>query len=217
MRGLAKFVGRLLATFAGIIVGYALAALAGGAIPVNSGWTQPGSGVRIYVIDNGVHTDLVLPMVAQGVDWRDLVKPGDLADPKQAGHPYLSFGWGDRDFYLNTPSWSQVSPVRVASALAGMGRTVLHVAHLPAPEAGPHMRSVILRPDEYRRLAAYVRGTFGDGPSVHGYGNNDAFYEAKGGYSAIRTCNQWTGGALREAGVKMGWWTPFPFAVMIWL
>lgn len=214
---IAKGLWRLALTLIALVAGYALAAVIGGAIPVNGGWQQAQSGVRIYVIDNGIHTDLVLPVAAEGVDWRDLVKPGDIANPDQARHSHIAIGWGDRDFYLNTPSWSKVSPVRVAKALAGMGRTVLHVAHIPPPGVGEHMRTIILSPDEYHRLAAFVRGTFAQGPSVHGYGANDAFYEAKGGYSAARTCNQWTGSALRVAGVKMGWWTPFTFSVMRWL
>jgi uncharacterized protein (TIGR02117 family) len=217
LRGLGRILWRLVLALFAIVAGYALAAVAGGAIPVNSGWQQATAGVRIYVIDNGVHTDLVLPVAAEGVDWRDLVKPEDLADPAQAAHSHIAFGWGDRDFYLNTPSWSQVSPVRVGKAMAGMGSTVLHVAHIPAPGVGPHMRTILLSPDEYRRLAAFIRGTFAEGPSVHGYSGHDAFYPAKGGYSALRTCNQWTGSALREAGVKMGWWTPFTFSVMRWL
>jgi len=217
LRGLVRGILRLVLALIGLVAGYALAAVAGGTIPVNSGWHQAQSGVRIYVIDNGIHTDLVLPVVAEGVDWRDLARPEDLANPDQARHSHIAFGWGDRDFYLNTPSWSQVSPVRVAKAMAGLGTTVLHVAHIPAPGVGPQMRTIILNPDEYRRLAAFVRGTFAGGPSVHGYGANDAFYPAKGGYSAVRTCNQWTGSGLRAAGVKMGWWTPFPFAVMQWL
>lgn len=212
-----RWVRNVLLALATLIAGYALAAVAGSAIPLNSGWKQAGKGVRIYVIDNDVHTDLVLPVVAEGVDWRDLVKPGDLADPAQAVHSHLAFGWGNRDFYLNTPTWSQLNVGRLLGALAGTGRTVLHVSHIDAPGAGPHMRSVMLSPEEYRRLAAYVRATFGEGASVHGYGGHDAFYDAKGGYSALSTCNQWTGGALRAAGVKMGAWTPFTFGVMRWL
>ena len=41
------------------------------------------------------------------------------------------------------------------------------------------------------------------------YGDHDAFYPANGRYSLLQTCNVWTGSLLRDAGVKMGWWTPF--------
>jgi uncharacterized protein (TIGR02117 family) len=217
LRMIWRIVRGLVLTLVLVVASYLLAAVAGSAIAVNPGWKQAEAGVRIYVIDNGVHTDLVLPAVAEGVDWRELARPEDLADPAQAAQSHLAFGWGNRDFYLNTPSWSKMEAGRALGALAGTGSTVLHVAHMAEPRAAPHIRSVMLSAPEYRRLAAYVLGTFASRASVRGYGGNDAFYEAKGGYSAIWTCNQWTGGALRAAGVRMGAWTPFTFGVMRWL
>lgn len=212
-----RWLWRALLALVALIVGYAASAAIGSSIPVNGGWSPPTGGVSIYVMDNGVHTDLVLPVTAAGVDWRDLVRPEHVADPRQAGRSHLAFGWGNRDFYLNTPSWSQLRVDRLLVALIGVGRTVLHVDHVSEPGSAPHIRSVMLRPDEYRRLAAYVRATFAGGAPVHGYGDSDAFYEARGGYSALDTCNQWTGGALRTAGVKMGAWTPLTVTVMRWL
>ena len=79
------------------------------------------------------------------------------------------------------------------------------------------MRSVLLRPAEYRRLAAYVRASFAAEPRRYrGYDANDVFYAARGRYSALRTCNAWTGDALRQAGVRIGRWTPFPVTVTAW-
>jgi uncharacterized protein (TIGR02117 family) len=200
-----------------VVIFYCAAALAGSLIPANPGWRQAGAGVRVYVAENGVHTDLILPVSAEGVEWKDLLRPEDLADPRRAGLSHLSFGWGDRDFYLNTPNWDRISPGRVLAALSGRGSTVLHVGHVPEPAGAPHIRTVILRPEEYRRLAAFVRATFAGGPAVRGYGPGDAFYPARGGYSALNTCNEWTGGALRSAGVRIGSWTPFPASVILWL
>ena len=211
------WVAKALGVIGGLIAAYLIAALIGGAIPANRGWTQAQQGVHIYVIDNGIHTDLVLPAVAEGVDWRAVARAEHVAQPDQAAQPYVAFGWGDRDFYLNTPSWSQVSPVRVGAAFLGLGSTVLHIVHVPKPGTGPKVRELILSPVEYQRLVAYIRGTFAEGASVPGYGGNDAFYPAKGGYSAITTCNQWTGNGLRAAGVRVGMWTPFPVSVMSWL
>ena len=207
----------LLRPFVALVLAYALAGIGGALIATNNGWTQAKAGVRIFVIDNGVHTDLVLPANAEGVDWRVSARPQDIGDPGRAALPYVSFGWGDRDFYLNTPTWADISLPRLASAMVGAGRTVLHVAHIAEPGAGPHMRSVMLTPEEYHRLAAYVAATFANGPSVRGYGADDAFYPARGGYSALDTCNQWTGGALRAAGVRIGAWTPLTFTVTEWL
>ena len=49
-----------------------------------------------------------------------------------------------------------------------------------------------------------------------GYFGYDAFYEGTGRYSAVRTCNSWTGAALAAAGIRVGAWTPFPVTVLWW-
>lgn len=196
----------------------ALAALVGGAIPANPGWREARAGVRIYVEDNGIHTGIVMPVRAGGIDLSDLARPGDLRDPRYGAHGWRAFGWGDRDFYLGTPTWADVNPLTVLNAAIGSGSTMMHVEFVGQPRAGGAVRSVMLSVGEYRRLAAFVRASFaGRGGTVRGYGAHDAFYPARGGYSAVRTCNAWTGEALRAAGVRMGAWTPFPGSVMAWL
>lgn len=196
-----------------VVVLYLAAAGLGAGLAVNGGRTPVAAGVRIYVADNGAHTDLILPAAA----FRDVARPEHLIDPRHGAEPYLAFGWGNRDFYLHTAQWSDLNPWRTAKALAGVGSTVLHVAHVPEPHAGGSVRAVVLDKEEYRRLVEYVRRTFAAGPVVRGYGARDAFYSAKGGYSAINTCNEWTGRGLRRAGVRMGVWTPLPWGVMLWL
>lgn len=196
---------------------YLMAGLIGGAIPSNRAWTAPQSGVTIWVETNGVHTDIVVPKVAAGVDWRPLLRPRDLRDPRFAGYGYAAIGWGERAFYLQTRTWADVRPRTVLGAALGSRRTLMHVEHLPRPRAAADVRPVTLRPEEYRRLAAFLRASFAERPAhLPGYGAYDAFYEARGRYSAVATCNAWTGDALHHAGVRVGWWTPFPWSVMAW-
>lgn len=200
-----------------IPLGYLAAGSIGGAIPVNTGWTPPARGVTIFVETNGVHTGIVVPKVAAGVDWRALLRGDALADPRFAGYDHLAFGWGERAFYLETPTWRDVRPLTVLRAAFGSERTLVHVEHVPAPRPASDVRQITLRPEEYRRLAGYVRATLANPPRhVRGYASYDAFYAARGRYSAITTCNAWTGAALRAAGVRVGWWTPFPWSVMAW-
>ena len=47
-----------------------------------------------------------------------------------------------------------------------------------------------------------------------GYSDSDLFYEANGSYNLIGNCNEWTGAALRHAGVRMGLWTPLAGSVL---
>lgn len=200
--------------------GYAAAGLVGGSAAA-SGWRdRPREGVTIWVENNGVHTGLVLPLVAAGVDWRPLARPDHLRDPRLASR-WLAFGWGDRDFFLRTPTWAELDPRTVARAAVGSDATVVHLEHIARPGFGPDVRPVVLRPAEYRRLAAFVRASVAVEQGRYrwrpGYGRHDAFYAGTGRYSAYTTCNAWTGAALRAAGVRMGRWTPFPVTVMAWL
>lgn len=198
---------------------YACAGLVGGALPTPS-VPRPPEGVTIWVENNGVHTGLVLPLVAAGVDWRPIVRPEHLRDPRLASR-WLAIGWGDRDFFLGTPTWADVDPGTVLAAAVGSSATLVHLEHIRRPGTGPDVRAVVLRPEEYRRLAAFVRASIdtrgGRLRWRHGYSRFDTFYAGTGRYSAVMTCNEWTGEALRRAGVRMGRWTPFPATVMAWL
>ncbi|MDP1027397.1 TIGR02117 family protein [Sphingomonas sp. KR1UV-12] len=197
---------------------YLVAGAVGGAVPVHRDWRPAAAGVTIFVESNGVHTGIVVPKVAAGVDWRRLVRARDLADPRYAAYDHLSFGWGERGFYLGTPTWAELRPGTVLAAALGSDDTLVHVEHLPRPVPDPDVRALVLRPEEYRRLAAFIAGSVApDGERRHGYAGYDAFYQGRGHYDAIRTCNAWTGAALRHAGVRMGAWTPFPATVMQWL
>lgn len=196
---------------------YVGAGLVGGAIPANAGWRPPAEGVTIWVESNGVHTGIVMPKVAAGVDWRGVFPARDLADPHYGGWGYVAVGWGEKAFYLGTPTWRDVRPATVIAAAIGSDETLIHVDHVPRPTLSDDERAVVLRPEEYRRLAAFIRARLvAGGRRYRGYDEWDAFYEARGHYSAIHTCNAWTGDALRTAGVRVGAWTPFAVTVLRW-
>jgi uncharacterized protein (TIGR02117 family) len=195
------------ATVLGLVASYAVAGLIGGSIPSNRDWVAPAEGVHIFVESNGVHTGIIVPKVAAGVDWRGVARAEDLRDPRYGAFDHVSFGWGEKAFYLETPTWAGVKLRTVVASAVGSDRTLMHVDHLPRPRAGDGAREIVVTLAQYRRLAAYIRASFRDGGARYrGYAGYDAFYEANGRYDAVRTCNAWTGDALRFAGVKVGWW-----------
>jgi len=212
-----RIVAGVVAALLLVIASYGLAGVIGGLIPSNPDWRPPPAGVTIWVESNGIHTGIVVPKVAAGVDLRPLVPSRDLADPRFAAHPFVAFGWGERDFYLNTATWRDVRPATVLGALFGSDTTLMHVEHLARPAPGPDVRALTITPRQYRRLIAYIRATYAPSPQRHpGYFGYDAFYTARGRYDGITTCNAWTGNALRFAGIRVGAWTPFPGGVMRW-
>ena len=201
-------------------IAYLVAGQIGGMIPSNGDRVQAERGVVVFVETNGIHTGIVVPVSAAGVDWRDLVKAEHLTDPRYAG-THLAFGWGERQFYLNTPTWADVSASTVARSALGSDETLVHVDHLPPPIPDERIRALVLSEEEYRRLSAHIRASFrldaqGQSQPVEGYGPADSFYVGRGHYDAFRTCNAWTGDALRHAGVRIGAWTPYSWSVMGW-
>ncbi|KQT31984.1 hypothetical protein ASG29_08970 [Sphingomonas sp. Leaf412] len=217
MRTCIRLLGGIAAATALLIAAYAVAAAIGSRVAVNASWRAPvAGGVTVWVEDNGVHTSIVMPKRAAGVDWTRVFPAGAIRDPRYGGWGHVAVGWGERGFFVGTPTWWDVRPGTIVRAVAGSPDTVLHVEHVAPPVAGRAVRAVVLRPSEYRRLAAFVRASLGEGEPVRGYDGHDAFYPGRGRYDWRTTCNVWTGRAFAFAGVRIGRWTPTAGGVMRW-
>jgi uncharacterized protein (TIGR02117 family) len=219
-RKLVKFAAIGLAVLLAGPILYFAAALVGALALANAGWREPPSGVTIFVRTNGVHTWIMVPTTTPEMDWRPLAPAEHIRDRRFAGN-YLALGYGNREFYLNTPRWADLRLRTALTAAFGQGRSLMHVEHEWDPKPDEHQRSVRISREQYRRLATHIRHSFeGDrqGRTIpllgRGYGPADVFYEARGPYNAFFTCNEWTGAALRAAGVRIGVWTPFSQSVM---
>ena len=207
-----KWVGRAITILLALPALYLAAALAGSLIPVNRGWQEAAEGTTIYLADNGVHADIIMPAKAQGLDWTPLVPKRDFAaaDPDAR---WIAFGSGEQRVYLDTPTWWDLTPRTSWAGVVG-GKRVMHVEYVRSPEYA--VRRIRLRPEEYRRLWGAIRADFARGPSGRpqridhpGYGPADAFYRATGRANAIRTCNAVVADWLRLAGVETSLWPPF--------
>ena len=217
IQAIASLVERIAVATALLLAAYGAAGMIGGSIASNPGWRAPANGVPIFIEANAVHSAIIVPKVAAGVDWRPVARAADLGDARFANEEYLAIGWGQHRFFLETPAWADVRLSTVLAASLGSDKTLVHVDHLPRPIVGGHVRAIVLRPYEYRRLAAFITASMKPrGRRYHGYGDWDAFYEGRGHYDALTTCNSWTGNALRYAGVRIGMWTPFPVTVLGW-
>lgn len=81
---------------------------------------------------------------------------------------------------------------------------------------GEDCKKITLTKDQYAALIEFVRAKFdrdGNGRPIliktdAVYGDNDAFYDAKGRYSFMDTCNTWANEGLKESGQKAALWTP---------
>jgi uncharacterized protein (TIGR02117 family) len=205
-------VGRILTFLLAFPAAYMAATLVGSFVPVNLSWTEPAQGITVYLADNGIHTDIIMPAKADGLDWAPFVPRSDTASTPALSR-WVAFGSGEERVYLDTPTWWDIRPGTIWAALTG-SRRVMHVEWIGDPSYA--VREIRLRPEEYRRLWAAIRADFRldrDGHPVRiehpGYDCCDAFYWGSGRFNALKTCNSWTADKLRLAGVKTSLWPPF--------
>lgn len=178
---------------------------------------ETGRKVGIYIQTNGVHTDFVMPIKYDTIDWSRKIRfentPG-----KDSSMQFVSFGWGDREFYLNTPTWADLKFSTAFKASFGLTKSAIHITFYKAVEESKSCIRLEISENQYIRLKNYLESYFIEdsggnyinikfNPSY--YGSNDSFYEAKGSYSLFFTCNTWANRGLKVCGQKACLWTPF--------
>jgi uncharacterized protein (TIGR02117 family) len=161
----------------------------------------PGDGVTIFLIAAGWHTEIALPVHA-------MQDPLRAVTPDFPGAQYLSFGWGERNYYM-----ARAPTVGDAMSALLPGPAVLLVTPLyhPPPEsrASAQVFELGLSTAGRDRLSSYLWEAFdksGDGTPrrlAAGPAPGSVFYAATGTYSASYTCNTWTAEGLRVAGVPV--------------
>lgn len=202
---------RLARLVAGLIVALLLALLVGALWPENRHWQEPERGITIFVAGTAAHTELILPVAAAGHDWRDRISGHHFRD-RRTPAAYLSFSWGERNFFLTTETWADFRLSAGLRALVRGHETLIHVYRIDGPPEAAPLR---LSEAQYRRLVSHLGAQFAESREViSGYGETDSFFPARGRYTPFRTCNQWTRDALAEAGVRVGRWTPLAQSLM---
>lgn len=170
--------------------------------------------VEIYILTNGVHTDIVIPTISDQIDWSKQIqfKNTIAAD---STYKYIALGWGDKGFYLETPEWSDLKASVALKAVSGLSTTAIHATYYKQMKLGKDCKSMLISKEQYQRLINYITDSFqkdSDGNFIPiktdaNYSKTDAFYEANGSYSMIKTCNSWTNSALKACGQKCCLWT----------
>jgi len=213
-RGL-KIIGKTILGFIIFIVLYLLTEFALSGITVEAEMPAQDE-VAIYILTNGVHTDIVVPAVHSLVDWRSAIKPSHTTSVDSTYH-YIAMGWGDKGFYLQTPTWADLKFSVAFNAATGLSTTAMHTTYYKKMIENESCKKILISKDQYARLIIYMRQSFqldAEGFFIPiqtdaNYGRTDAFYEAKGSYSMARTCNTWANSALKFSGQRACLWTAF--------
>lgn len=193
-------------------VTYMLIALILTYIPVNRKSDATELNKTIYLNTNGVHLDIIIPIKNLESELLKGIK-------HHKNTKYLSFGWGEENFYINTPTWGDLTFKNAFKALFLKSSTLMHITRYQKKRKD--WVEIKINTSELQKLNFYINNTFQTNEDRmkiilenKGYTYRDDFYRAKGSYSCFKTCNSWVNTAFKESGLKACLWTPFDFGLI---
>lgn len=208
IRKVAKWIAYLLA----IPVTYLIVSLVLTWITVNKTATNEGELKEVYLNTNGVHLDIIIPKQHLSEELKSGLLFSDNDD-------YLAFGWGDENFYVNTPTWADLTFANAFNAMFLKSTTLIHLTRY----RGKAEKWRVVKIDDTRlaKLNEFILDSFKTdeaGAKIllpdQGYFSNDDFYKANGSYSCFNTCNTWVNDAFKASELKACLWTPFDFGLL---
>ncbi|WP_410693886.1 TIGR02117 family protein [Chryseobacterium sp. SIMBA_038] len=206
---------KILGVIVGIIVLYGLMAYLLPFIEVSAKDDGEKKEIPIYIYTNGVHTDIVMPVRNDMQDWSTKI-PFANTKSKKTDYNYIGVGWGDKGFYLDTPTWADLKFSTAFKAAFWLGESAMHCTYYKTMKEADDCKIIMISRSQYKKLVQFVddkfdkdqNGNFILIPTNAVYSDNDAFYDAQGKYSFLYTCNTWSNDALKAAGQKAAFWTP---------
>ncbi|VXC20015.1 Urease-associated protein [Flavobacterium sp. 9AF] len=216
MKTLKKIFKILLKTILGFIaflLVYSVVIFFTSIISVNDNNLETQKKVPVYILSNGVHTDIVLPLKNEIKDWSTSISYLHTK-AQDSTRNLLAFGWGDKGFYLDTPTWADLKTSTAIKAVTGMSSSAMHLTFYKELKENENCKKIFISENDYQQLIAYIENSFAldAGQKIqrigtHSYGKHDVFYEAKGSYNLFYTCNTWANQALKSGNQKAALWT----------
>lgn len=207
-----KFLKLFFISLAGLLFAYGLTTLILSYAGTDPEKIECDHKSTIYVATNGVHLYIILPVI-------NIQEPLVKKLPLNSRARYASFGWGDKEFYINTPEWSDLTFGTAFRALFTRSETAMHVTLYNY--SYDFWEKVAICPVQLSALNDYIFNSFrlsNDNNLIPvetlKYSADDFFYTAKGNYSVIKTSNVWVNKGLKEADIKTSVWSPFDFGVL---
>nr|WP_312298012.1 TIGR02117 family protein [Chryseobacterium sp.] len=214
------YILKVIGVILGIVIIYVILGLLIPYIPVSAKDDGQKKEIPVYIYTNGVHTDIVMPVKNDLQDWSAKIPFADTKS-KKTDYQYIGIGWGDKGFYLDTPTWADLKFSTAVKAAFWLSDSAMHCTYYRTMKEGEDCKMIMISRGQYENLVKFVedkfdrdqKGKFMLIPTDAVYGDNDAFYDAKGTYSFLYTCNTWSNNALKAAGQKAALWTPSDFGI----
>lgn len=213
---------KILGTVLGIVILYVVLGYLLPFIEVSAKDDGQKKEIPVYIYTNGVHTDIVMPVKNDLQDWSAKL-PFNNVRSKKTDYNYVGIGWGDKGFYLDTPTWADLKFSTAFKAAFWLSESAMHCTYYREMKEGEDCKKIMISRNQYQKLVQFVENKFDQNqsgkfiliPTNAVYGDNDAFYDAKGTYSFLYTCNTWANDALKAAEQKAAFWTPSDYGIFL--
>ena len=200
-----------------IVVSFFLLCVFLALIPVEKEKTEEPKLVSIYFMQSGVHTDIIVPVHHKVQNW-DALFPYENNKVYDTTFHWIGIGMGDKRFFLTTPSFNDLTLSTAFRGAFGLNGAAIHAYyHYEIPIDRPTIKLKITE-NQYRKLCRDIKRTIRFKNSkpvllestVEGTTfDYDRYYDAKGAYSVLNTCNSWVNEGLKSAGQRGCYWTAF--------
>jgi uncharacterized protein (TIGR02117 family) len=173
----------------------------------------------VFLMKSGIHMDFLLPICNELKDWQEEF-PISNTRSKDSTYKKIAIGWGSKDFYMNTPTWDDLTLKIFLISNFGLGSSAIHVKYYTDtfPKDSKTV-SLKLSDNQYKKLVKYIENSLKrSGTTKSSFilpknpkvlSKNDAYYDAKQNYSLLFTCNSWINNGLKASGQKACLWTPY--------
>ncbi|MBD2605254.1 TIGR02117 family protein [Scytonema hofmannii FACHB-248] len=179
--------------------------------------------IKVCVSNTGIHTNIIVPTENKVFDWHKYLSIDEIGIDNATNYNYLSFGWGDRDFYMSTPSLANLKLSTTFKALFLPTPSVLYVKGYQTIPNYLEVKCIKINQTDYLQLINFIESSFqldANGRQIrlgNGHTDNAGFYAAKGSYSILRNCNSWTAEGLTKADINTPLWSGVSSAIMFHL
>lgn len=182
-------------------------------IPVrgNHQQAQMEDSIPIYLSASLVHSDFILPIRHEVVDWSVIAKLYSPAE-NSPEFDHVKIGWGDKEFFINTPEWSDLTAKTALGSALGLHESALHFQFIEMEDSPKEVTLIFVSKSTYAKLVNYIlqsmtaeQGHFSQIP--FSYTHSDCFYDSDCHYNMFNTCNTWMNAGLKEAGLPACLWT----------
>jgi uncharacterized protein (TIGR02117 family) len=173
----------------------------------------------VFLYSSGVHLELILPIKSVAYDWTKRI-PYSAVPANDSTVQWISFGWGEKNFFLQTPTWADFKLKNMLKSLFFMGQSAMHIRFIHQIQATEKYICLHLSTKQYNALIKAIGNEFDTNSAgqfvfipQNVYSQYDAFYKTRSAYNLFNTCNSFSNYLLKVSGQKHCLWTPFSYVL----